>query len=297
AKFCLDNEPTTAVAVAEMIRGRMNAFDTGSLITLVGTPNSAVSKPKSGFYPSLSTLDGDQRKKLEQLLYDVYRKEFIARLKQQQRPYNQALVDTLIDLTKMRKDVTGWQPLGKIKPSDRIWRFMTFDPLSKKDEMAMRERKRFRRVQLPKQLEGWQNVGYDDRAWRTGKAPIGKGPDTFRGVQIPNTTEWGKGEFIVMRTTFEVDDQNYDAYRIRILARQGYDVYLNGKLIENYIWWKDLPSYRPFVMGPDKVSLLKKGTNVLAAYANMEYHKKTRQPTGQMDLYIEGLKMSDILNE
>ena len=39
---------------------------------------------------------------------------------------------------------------------------------------------------------------------------------------------------------------------------------------------------------------LKKGTNVLAAYGNVEYDKKSHEPRGQMDLLIEGLKISDL---
>ena len=50
-------------------------------------------------------------------------------------------------------------------------------------------------------------------------------------------------------------------------------------------------------MSPEKTALLKEGTNVLAAYGNMEYHKKTGEPAAQMDLYIEGLKLSEILDD
>jgi len=45
------------------------------------------------------------------------------------------------------------------------------------------------------------------------------------------------------------------------------------------------------------LALLKEGTNVPAAYGNMEYQKQTGEPTGQMDLYIEGLCLSDIIKE
>ena len=297
AKLCLERDPSTAIAVAQMIHRRMDSFDTGSLITLVGTPNSNERSPQTGFYPALESLDGEQRETLTDLLYKVYRKEFIARLKQQERPYDQALVDTLIDLTQLRRDATGWQPLGKIKPEDRVWRFTTFDPLSVADEMTERERKRFRRIELAEQLRDWYQVDFDDSAWRTGRGPIGKGPDEFRGVQIENRTDWGEGEFIVMRTTFEVEELDYDVYRLRILARQGYDVYLNGELVENYIWWKDMPAYRRFPMTAEKTALLREGTNHLAAYGNIEYHKHTREPTGQMDLYVEGLHLSEILDE
>ena len=96
-----------------------------------------------------------------------------------------------------------------------------------------------------------------------------------------------------MRSTFEVDELDCDAYRIRILARQGYDVYLNGVKVLDYVWWKDLPSYRPFELSD--AGLLRKGTNVLAAYGNLEYHTKTGELIAQMDLYIEGLKMSDVV--
>ncbi|PXA04682.1 hypothetical protein DDZ13_05790 [Coraliomargarita sinensis] len=297
AKLCLERDPSTAMAVAEMIRQRMDSFDTGSLITLVGTPNSNARVPKNGLYPALETLQGDQHDALVDALYGTYREEFIARIKQEERPYDQALVDTLIDLTQLKEDAAGWQPLGTLKPEDRIWRFTTFDPMREEDEMHPRERKRFRRVQMAQQLDGWQNVDFDDRAWRTGRGPIGKGPDEFRGVQIPNVTDWGEGEFIIMRTTFEVEDLDYDAFRLRILARQGYDVYLNGKLVENYVWWKDMPAYRRFPLSPQEAKLLKKGTNVLAAYGNMEYHKKTKEPAAQMDLYVEGLRLSDIIGD
>lgn len=297
AKACLQHEPQTAVAVAEMIRDRMASFDTGSLITLVASPNAGENPPKSGLYPALDTLKGDDREALIDLLHGVYRKEFIKRLKQQEGPLDQALVDTLIDLTQLRGDINGWQPLGKLAPSERTWRFMTFDPQRKEDEKEPRERTRFRRVQLPSELKGWHEVAYDDQAWRSGKAPIGKGDAEYQGVRIPNASEWGKGEFIVMRTTFEVGDLDYDAYRLRILASQGYDVYLNGKRIESYVWWQNLPAYRPFAMAPGTAALLKKGSNVLAAYSNMEYHKKTREETAQMDLYIEGLKLSEIVKD
>ena len=43
-----------------------------------------------------------------------------------------------------------------------------------------------------------------------------------------------------------------------------------------------------------QIKHLKRGTNVLAAYGNVEYDRKTHEPAGQMDLFIEGLKMSDL---
>jgi hypothetical protein len=85
-----------------------------------------------------------------------------------------------------------------------------------------------------------------------------------------------------------------DSYRLSILARQGFHVYLNGHLIHTYVWWKDMPHYRTIVLDAGHVRHLKQGTNVLAAYANIEYDRRTQEPSGQMDLFIEGLKMSDL---
>jgi hypothetical protein len=48
------------------------------------------------------------------------------------------------------------------------------------------------------------------------------------------------------------------------------------------------------VLEPSHIKHLKKGTNVLAAYGNVEYEKETHEPAAQMDLCIEGLKMSDL---
>jgi hypothetical protein len=97
-----------------------------------------------------------------------------------------------------------------------------------------------------------------------------------------------------MRTTFEVDALDFDSYRLSILARQGFRVFLNGHAIDTYGWWKDMPHYRPIVLGPGQVRHLNKGTNVLAAYGNVEYDNQTGDPRGQMDLFIEGLRMSDL---
>jgi hypothetical protein len=97
-----------------------------------------------------------------------------------------------------------------------------------------------------------------------------------------------------MRTTFEVDAVDCDAYRLSILAKQGFDVYLNGHRISTYIWWKDMPHYRPIVLEGNQVRYLRTGTNVLAAYGNVQFDKQSQEPVGQMDLFIEGLKMSDL---
>ena len=186
-----------------------------------------------------------------------------------------------------------WQPVGRPVPEERVWRYVTFDPQNEKDRMHdKRERKRFRDVALPAGLEGWYKPGFDDSKWKSGRAPIGKGvwpyPRNTRGVTVKNVSDWGSGEFILMRTTFEVDNLDYEQFRLSILSRQGFHVYLNGHKIHTYIWWKDAPYYRSIVLEPKHVAHLRKGTNVLAAYSLVHYDRD-QQAYASIDLAIEGL--------
>jgi hypothetical protein len=294
AKACLQEDPATAVVVAQMIQQRFKLFAASSLIQLVATPNSNPEGKPYGLYTTLKQQSPQQREELTDILFNVYRKELIQRMDADKEGDNQPLIDTIIDLTKLRQPVAGWQPVGSPILEDRIWRFKSFDAQIEKDRLHTREKKRFRNIQMPEDLEGWHRVDYDDSQWETGPAPIGMGVHSARGVSFDNRSGWGKGEFIVMRTTFDVDALDCDSYRLSILAKQGFHVYLNGHKIHTYIWWKDMPHYRPIVLEPHHIRHLKKGTNVLAAYGNIEYDKKTHEPAGQMDLCIEGLKMSDL---
>jgi hypothetical protein len=277
-----------------MIRERFEVFSTGDLIKLVAAPNSSRENPPYGLYSTLERLSPEQRKELTDILSNDYRGELAKRMKAE-GGVNEPLIDTLIDLTKLREPVAGWTPLGRIRPADRVWRFQSFDPLTEKDRRHPREKKRFRDVQLPDALKGWHQSDYDDSQWSRGHAPIGVGICKGRGgVSFENRSDWGNGEFLIMRTTFQVDDPDYDLYRLSILAKQGFHVYLNGHKIQTYVWWKDMPHYRTILLGTGSARHLKKGANVLAAYGNVEYDKKTHEPRGQMDLLIEGLRISDL---
>jgi hypothetical protein len=143
-------------------------------------------------------------------------------------------------------------------------------------------------------MEQWYMPDFDDSQWMKGKAPIGKGVWKHGGVTLEKyPSAWGESEFLLMRTTFEVNELNYVAYRIAILARQGFNVYLNGHRIHTYIWWKDEPYYRAMVLGNEETQHLKKGTNVLAAYANDQYGKNSTEHYAAMDLWLEGITQPD----
>jgi hypothetical protein len=129
-------------------------------------------------------------------------------------------------------------------------------------------------------------------------APVGVGaytPKRGKSPVIQNRSKWGDGEFILMRTTFEIESLDYDFFRLAVLAKQGFDVYLNGQKINTYIWWHDTPEYRKISLSANAVKAMKKGPNVLAVYANAAYVEGAL--VGQFDLRMEGLRKADLVQK
>ena len=198
------------------------------------------------------------------------------------------------DLNSDWKWENYWKPIGKPLPAERTWRFMTIDPTQKKDKLERYDDRRFRDIALPAGAENWYMPDFDDSQWTAGKAPIGKGTWKHSGIKLDKfPSAWGTGEFLLMRTTFDVEELNYDSYRISILARQGFHVYLNGQKIHTYIWWADNPRYRSIVLEEEQIQYLKKGTNVLAVYANDQYDLNSPEHYGAIDAQIEGITKAD----
>ena len=281
-KICLQNDPTFAVGLATALQQRFSDFGTGDLISLVGSLFAAREK-----------LDPTQREELNDILFTVYRPELVKRMNAE-KSEDPGLVNTIIDLTKLRNPTAGWKPIGKVPPAERVWRFKTFDPIVEKDQVPNREKTRHRDIQLTDDLKDWFKPEYDDSKWNSGRAPIGLGVYKEGNDSFANQSDWGKGEFIVARTTFEVEALDYDSYRLCILNPQGFSVYLNGHPIVGYGWWQTKPFYAPWPLGPGEVAHLKKGTNMIAVYTNVEYDETTKVPFGQVDCLIEGLKHSDL---
>ena len=187
-----------------------------------------------------------------------------------------------------------WKPLGKPLPEERIWHFATVDATEKKDQLEEYDARRFRDITLPAGMENWHMPDFDDSKWTSGKAPIGKGVWDHSGIKLdkfPST--WGEGEFLLMRTSFEVENLNCDSYRIAVFARQGFRVYLNGQEIHTYIWWQDRPQYGSLVLTEEQIKHLKKGKNVLAVYANDQYDLESPEHYAAIDVGIEGISKAD----
>ena len=188
----------------------------------------------------------------------------------------------------------SWKPLGKPLPEQRSWRFVTIDATEQKDKLEEYEDRRFRDITLPAGMENWYQPDFDDSQWTAGPAPIGKGVWNHGGVTLDKyPSKWGDGEFVLMRTTFEVDEPDCESYRIAVLARQGFRVYLNGHPIHTYIWWMDNPYYRSIVLDKEEIKFLKKGKNVLAVYANDQYGRNSPDRYAAIDVRIEGITQAD----
>lgn len=188
-----------------------------------------------------------------------------------------------------------WQPIGKPQPQEREWRHVTVDATEAKDILAKHDDRRFRDITLPSGMENWFMPEFDDSKWTSGKAPIGKGVWKHSGITLDKfASQWGKGEFLIMRSIFEMDSLEYESYRIAILARQGFHVYLNGKRIHTYIWWQDRPQYGSIVLSREQIKHLRTGRNVLAVYANDQYSPKSPQSYAALDAWVEGITKADM---
>jgi hypothetical protein len=296
-KICLRNDPTLAVALATALKPRFSELQTGDIVGIVAAPSANPSGEPFGFFTLLEKLDSKQRKELTDILYTDYRPEIAKRLRSYndyEEAHRPGIVSTIIDLAKLRNPTVGWKPIGKVPSSELVWRFKTFDPILEKDQVPTREKRRHRDIRLTDDLKGWFKPDFDDSKWSAGRAPIGRGTYKQGKNVFANQSDWGNGEFIVARTTFEVENLDYDSYRLSILNPQGFKVYLNGHQIVGYIWWQTKPHYAPWPLGSGEVAHLKKGTNVIAVYSNVEYDEKTKVPFGQVDCFIEGLKTSDL---
>jgi len=187
-----------------------------------------------------------------------------------------------------------WKPVGKPLPEERTWRFAAVDAIEKKDKIEEYTERRFRDITLPSGMENWFMPEFDDSKWTEGKAPIGKGVWKHNGITLDKfPSKWGEGEFLLMRTTFEIEDLDFESYRIAILARQGFHVYLNGHKLHTYIWWQDHARYGSIVLDAEQVKHLKKGKNVLAAYSNDQYDPSAPEHYAGIDVRIEGITKAD----
>lgn len=277
----LKETPEQTLALARVATNRFSELSTGWIVKFSG---QLVGAYEGGSVPA------SDKEALLALLFDQVRPELIRRMERDGG--NLAMLDAIVALNALKGEDAGWHALGG-NHAERVWRFRSFEPEGE-DALHPREKKRFRDVTLPKDMKDWSAPDFDDGDWMVGKAPIGVGEFMKRGRDpVANVSDWGDGEFLLARTTFVQEVLDYDYYRISVLANQGYDIYLNGRKIETYIWWSGSPEYRKIMMTADEASYLQPGTNHLAVLAGSEYEKG--EHVGQVDVYLEGLRKRDVL--
>ncbi|MCH7228870.1 DUF6288 domain-containing protein [Haloferula sp. A504] len=276
---------------ASLVERGLSVLDDDQLLGLIDG--------QGGFLKLAAKLKGPGRDSLEKILYESYRPEVVKRLKAGGGT-DIRTIDALIGITELRDQNVGWTIIGSPEPQAREWHYLSFHPKAEKDFLPKREGRRYRQVELAPELKDWFQPGFDASGWQSGKAPIGKGGHPRAGNRPPeNQSTWGEGEILLARTSFELNDTDYDLYRLRMLCIQGFQVYLNGKRIRTYSWWQEPKEYRKWPMGPREAALLKKGTNTLAIYT-MEVYPSSQKPHwkdevfGQLDCYIEGLRKEDL---
>jgi len=274
--------PDTAVEIARITQKRSDEIGTERV--------AAIGKE---LLKQLDKLSSEDRDIVTEIVYS-YRDGMIREMNA--GTLNPNLMDVLIDFTKLKNPNVGWQRIGTPASEDRIWCYTTIEPVGK-DVMHKSEGKRHRQIDLPEELQGWYKSDFDDSKWNKGKAPVGIGVFKQRNnkVVLENNSSWGNGEFILMRTTFELDSLDFDRYRLRVLAYKGFTVYLNGRQIFNYIWWENRPFYKQYDISGGNYKFFRKGTNMLAVYAGAGYDQDTFEPVGQFDMYIEGFNTSNLV--
>jgi hypothetical protein len=97
--------------------------------------------------------------------------------------------------------------------------------------------------------EGWQKPDFDDSGWKACTAPV-SGP-----TMKPKT--------VLLRTTFDVDDPDYDDLRVESKVSKQADIYLNGTHIARLLA-ESRPAYVDFEVSSIALPALRKGRNTLA---------------------------------
>lgn len=279
---CLNYDPMTAFEIAKIVKDRLPEFRTDYL--------ELITKAMLDCHKKLPEI---QQNELTEILYSDYRRELLRRMDQ-----GDLKLDLIVSLLHLKDKNAGWHELGTPASTERTWRFTSFEPKEQKDFLHPREERRFREVTVPSGLEKWYEPTFDASQWITGKAPIGKGIYKYRwadSAPFTNQSIWGDGEFLLARTTFQLDSLDYDFIRLHILANSGLAVYLNGVQIHYYGWWAD-PVYNPKILDAEARKHLKIGTNHLAVYSNATYkdNKEGQPMIGQIDIRLQGIRKADL---
>jgi beta-xylosidase len=121
------------------------------------------------------------------------------------------------------------------------------------------------RFTIQQPAAGWAEAGFNDQAWREGKAGFGL-------ADTPNAiigTEWSTSD-IWLRREFSLPDKQPESLALRLHHDEDVEVYFNGKLAVTLAGFTT--DYENFPLGPEALTALKPGRNLMAIHC--------RQTTG-----------------
>lgn len=310
----VSHSTSNAFPIAEILAPRLPELETRHLKGVAEALLTAVDKLPEG-----------EREELVNILHTEYRHELIKRMKREgflpaktdessggngkpAAPAEAPDIDTLAALASLKGENSVWRDIGQPAGSERLWRYQSFSLRELGAEAKKEGDWRKSLFSAPVGLEKWYLPEFDDRQWKSGLAPIGKGkfspnPKDASKLAHVNRSPWGEGEILLMRTTIDVDSLDYDFIRLTVLANRGFKIHLNGRTImsqhDNYLG-RDLSNR--YITMPLKISELKharKGKNVIAVYARSLYDGKffRGEQIGHFDMRFQGLKTSDLLTD
>ncbi|MFK3677425.1 metallophosphoesterase [Microbacterium sp. NPDC090218] len=146
---------------------------------------------------------------------------------------------------------------------------------------------------------GWNTVGFDDAGWGVGKAPLGWGSGAATSIDLgPPTTV--RARAMIFRNTIQLADiDELSGVTVTTRADDGVAVWVNGTLLGTSHLQSGPPTSNTYadavrstsvatgdpVTFAVPVSLLREGTNVIAASAHVNYRGT---PDSTFDLVLTG---------
>ncbi|NDV82829.1 glutaminase domain-containing protein [Bacteroides sp. 51] len=149
--------------------------------------------------------------------------------------------------------------LGALRVDGKVYRFMGKDKLNLSTILPMSDNERWEaRYTFDKPADGWDNLSFNDSAWRKGKAAFG----TDGGKRL--STEW-KTKDIWIRRVFDLnEDLTQEAIYLRYSHDDVFQLYLNGEQLvsTDYSWKNDVT----IELTASARKKLVKGKNIIAAH-------------------------------
>lgn len=182
----------------------------------------------------------------------------------------------------------SWELLDNKAENKQEWLVTSYAPPEKLD---LKQKNRSRPVTLPAPLENWYKPDFEPVGWKSHRFTVGDtAPTSYRDKPAWKFTQPHEaGEVLFMRKTFELEDVDYELFRLVAFTRQGFEIYINGeKVVEEKGRSK---TWNPRISYADKNNKIREslrpGTNVLTAKSFLQYF---RGKEGDIEVYLEGLR-------